>query len=273
MDSRNILYSKVLNFQEDFKNEWMTNKFNDAKVEDEFLDYDDKSKLKIRRVIFILISILYIFELIFGIFIIFLNFQYLIGIGICLFLHLIILLMIFKTQNKNWLKIMRYTICLIFIFNLFFITCNLIEMNADVYRILRMMYLQMLIKNLLNVLFMDNSLLISILLALCNFTFFIFYAVNLKEKRSYIFFEISADIILSIVSFFVKKFFDETIRKIFIQKLKFKKLFDYNDNLINCMSGYHLSYYGNKLIYLNENLKNLVKTKIEGLNEKGKKIK
>lgn len=96
----------------------------------------------------------------------------------------------------------------------------------------------------------------------------------MEHNKTSIFEEIAVEIILAYVGFYIKKFYDETLRIVFIQKIKFEKLFDYNNNLLNSMSGFHLSFYNNKLVYLNENMNNLAQFKLIKINnKKGKKRK
>jgi len=128
--------------------------------------------------------------------------------------------------------------------------------------------MQILVKNIVYILLMDNNVFVSLFFFFCNLAFLIFCTkVFLKDRFSLID-EIAAEAVLTIVGFYIKDFYDRTLRIVFIQKMKFEKLFDYNNNLINCMSGFHLSYYKKKLIYLNDNMKNLVQFKLGKLSSK-----
>jgi len=132
--------------------------------------------------------------------------------------------------------------------------------------------MQILIKNIVYLLLLDNNLFLSLFFLGLNLSFLIYCAKVLSgEHKTSIIDEIAVEIILAIVGFSIKDFYDRTLRIVFIQKIKFENLFDYNNNLLNCMSGYHLSYHNSKLIYMNDNMKSLAQFKMSKIsNKKGK---
>jgi len=67
----------------------------------------------------------------------------------------------------------------------------------------------------------------------------------------------------SIISFIIKKFFDSALRVTYLQTIKFQKYFDYNKKLINCMSGLHITFSKDRLIYMNDNTKSLINSLME----------
>lgn len=271
MESKNILFSHILDFKEDLRRSWLTMKFKDNLIEEKFLQYDSTLKSKMQKSVFIYIPFIYLVELIYGTFIIKPYLTYGIINSFCLFTHLLLFFLFLKNKKRFWRRIFEYIISIILIFNLIFLTFSFVSMQVEDFRILRIIYNQILIKNLVYILIMDNNLFVSLFFFLCNLSFLIYCAKVISEHNTSIIDEIAVEAILSIVGFFIKDFYDRTLRVVFIQKIKFEKLFDYNNNLINCMSGYHLSYHKSKLIYLNDNMKTLAQFKFDKFSKiKGK---
>ncbi len=266
MDNKMKLFSLILNFEEDIKKSWMTMKFNDNILEESFLDYDNNTKAKLKLSVFIFIPFVYLVEIIYGIFIIKPYIVYGTIHSTCLVLHLMLFILFRKIKHKIYIKIILYSICVIFISNLIYLVLSYIQMGLEEFRFLRIIYMLILIKNLIYILIMDNNIFVCLVFFFINSSFFIYCA---KIISTSIVDEITVEIILSTIGFFIKNFYDETLRIVFIQKLKFEKLYDYNNTLINCMSGYHLSYYNNQIVYTNDNLKNLVNYKMYSINRKG----
>jgi len=90
-------------------------------------------------------------------------------------------------------------------------------------------------------------------------------------SKKYIFEDIGVEIIICIISFILKKNSDILNRNYFVENLKkqeYKELFEYSKKLINSMSGLHLTFSSKKLIYTNDNVRNLLKKMMESNNFK-----
>jgi len=81
-------------------------------------------------------------------------------------------------------------------------------------------------------------------------------------SKKYIFEDIGVEIIICIFSFILKKNSDLLNRNYFVEnfkKQKYKEYFEYSKKLINSMSGLHMTFSTRKLIYTNDNVRNLLK--------------
>ncbi len=114
-------------------------------------------------------------------------------------------------------------------------------------------YFIMLIVNYIGyIIFWDDSFIFALILALFHeilLTFLFF-----KQENSPISFsEMIITMILSIFSCLLKRNKEFILRRMFIEKFKFKKYFKYYDNFISNLNGFHFSYVNKDIAYVNKN--------------------
>lgn len=131
-------------------------------------------------------------------------------------------------------------------------------MELEEFRILRIIYCLILIKNLSLLIWSRIIFIVSVILCLINLGCFVFCICTFKKFKVSIVDEIVLEILVSLVTFYIKKYYDYAMRLNFIERIKFVEHFIYSKKLVNDMNGFHISYCKNNLVYMNDNMKSLV---------------
>ena len=137
------------------------------------------------------------------------------------------------------------------------------ELDFEDFRVIRLIYCLILIKNLSLLIWSRSNFIVWVIFSAIHITFLIISMIKLEKYNPTLIGEIIFEVLTSIVSFAIKKFFDSALRVTYLQTIKFQKYFDYNKKLINCMSGLHITFSKDRLIYMNDNTKSLINSLME----------
>ena len=137
------------------------------------------------------------------------------------------------------------------------------EYDTEKHQALRIIHIFIGLKNLSLLIWSRSNFIVWVIFSAIHITFLIISMIKLEKYNPTLIGEIIFKVLTSIVSFAIKKFFDSALRVSYLQTIKFQKYFDYNKKLINCMSGLHISFSKDRLIYMNDNTKSLINSLME----------
>ena len=254
MENINLSYEKE-NLSPEIKMKYMTPIFNDPFFERDYLsDVIQKGKtlFYFYSIIIILVNI---GLLIYGCFYTS-NKAFYISLGTFIGVNILLIIVHSRIDSlipKSYLQITNYlTIWISLIVTLF---CFIFEENILETKKTRLISLIILIKNFSLLIWSRTNIFLWITF------FFINLAVILSSSflmKDHIFEDITVEIITCVASFGMRNYYDYALRNSFLEINKFKSKFEYSEKLINSMSGLHITFSGNRLVFMNDNVKSLL---------------
>jgi hypothetical protein len=265
----NMKSNELIRSSKEIKTNIFTTSFVDENIEKNYLSFIMENIKNLVCFYFTIISLTYIAMIIYGLFVIKLEIFF-IANGISLAITLILFISYFYVNcpfKKSWLEI---SVFLIFLFSLIINSFSFYYMNFEEFRVLRIIYCVIILIKFSLLIWSRTIFWVSSLICLINVSFLIIWIILLKNFKTSIVDEIAIEILLSIICFVIKKFYDSNLRITFLERIKYQKYFYYNKKLINCMSGLHFTFSENRLIYMNDNIKSLLNSLMNDKNFKGK---
>ncbi len=262
-------FSKLFKSSKEIKTKILTSFFVDENIERNYLSFIIENMKNLVLFYFSIIILIYITMITYGLFIIELEIFFMIN-GIFLIITLILFILYFFIKcpfKRSWIEL---SIFLLFSISLIINSYSFYYMNFEEFRVLRIIYCLILIKNISLLIWSRTIFWVSALFCLMNLSFFSIWIIIFKNFKTSIIDEIVIEILFSFISFFIKKFNDSNLRITFLERIKYKEYFDYNKKLINCMSGLHFTFSDKRLIYMNDNIKSLLNNLMINENFKGK---
>lgn len=229
--------------------------FKDSLIEENYLTYVYKTGIWFKNFYLAIYILSHIILLIYGIYLKS-SFVYFITVGICL--ACTITFTVIKNELNSLFHIINCEIIayfLLWISLLSVLICFIIEKNVSETQITRIIYLLVLIKNFSLILWSRLNYILWIIPCFINIGIIIFCSFFMKN---HIFEDIVVEIITSLTCFGIKIFYDSILRKNFLEREEFKNILEYYKKLINSMSGLHITFSGNKLFNINDNVKSLI---------------
>ena len=165
----------------------------------------------------------------------------------------------FKIKNSRIINFI-YAIKFIFIYITLFIFMTITIMDFkqngnNIFLLSRLVYLLIVIKNIFFFFIPSSCFLISSFLCLINVSYFAFIISFINQNQIYNFYDILLEIFLSTITYFIKRSSEEITRNTFIEKFKFEIFYNYCDNLIDGLNGFHVSFKNKEIVYINKFLK------------------
>jgi len=154
---------------------------------------------------------------------------------------------------KSYFEVIAYL--LFWISLLLTLICFMNEEEIIELEILRMITSMIIIKNFSLILWSRLNFFVWIFLTMLNLGTIILCSSFLKGN---IFEHFAVELITFLISFSFKIYYDFASRSDFLVIHKLKNELEYNKKLINSMSGLHITFSGDKLKFMNDNVKNLV---------------
>lgn len=258
-ENQNLLYNEMIKSTTELKTKYFTTSFKDEEMETNYLTYHLENK-KIQTVIYIVILILsHVSSIISGIFLKINLFLYYLVNSICLLTTCFALALYFVVKSPRRKCYIELLCFIMFTISVMSNSYCLLKMNSESESVMRILYVMIIVSNLSLLIWTQTNFVIWLIICLLKNGYFVLLISLSKEFKSRVSgYEIASDILASICFFGVKKFYDNVIRITFLQRIKYQNFFNYNRNLINCMSGFHLTFSSNGLIYMNDNTRNLV---------------
>ncbi len=262
-------FSQLFKSSKEIKTKILTSFFLDENIERNYLSFIIENMSYLVWFYYSIIILIYIAMITYGVFIIKLKIFFIIN-GIFLIITLILLILYFFIKcpfKRSWIELsifLLFSIILIINSGIFY------YMNFEEFRVLRIIFCLIVIKNISLLIWSRTIFWISALFCLMNLSFLIVWIISFKNFKTTIIDEIVIEIFFSIIGFFIKKFNDSNLRITFLERIKYKEYFDYNKKLINCMSGLHFTFSDKRLIYMNDNTKSLLNNLMNSENFKGK---
>lgn len=256
MNDQNLHYTKIIETSTEISANFFNSKFKDPMLEKSYMYHLIQNTKFLNIVYFIFGIICYTSAIAFG-YDIKIIIYHIIN-SACLIITVILTIVYFYNDSP---QVRSYTqlICnFLFSASLITITYTFMEMKLDEFWKIRIIYGLILIKNFSMLIWTKSNFVIWSLFCILHISFLIFFNVWFKESKADLFIEIIIEILASVASYTIKKLLDSILRVTFLLRMKFQDYFDYNKKLINAMSGLHITFTGNTLIYMNDNTKKLL---------------
>lgn len=265
MNDQNLKFANLIKSASEIKTKYFTSRFKDPKLEENYLSHLLQNMKNLTVTYMILLILTYVAMIIYGSFVIKIHFFFIVN-SICLLLTLIFTLIYLLIDSPIIKSYIELTCFFLLSVDLITNSYSFKEMNYEDYRALRIIYILIILKNLSLLIWSQTVFIFWLLFSLLNITYFILCITVFKFFNTSLIDEIAIEILTSLLSFGIKKFFDSVLRITFLERIKLKNYFDYNKKLINCMSGLHITFSGNRLIYMNDNTKSLLSSLMENEN-------
>jgi len=255
MNSQNLHYAHLIKSTSEIKTRFLTSRFKDPVLEENYVSHLLKNMKSLIVTYLIMLILVYIALIYYGTLITKLEIYFIVN-SICLLITFTLTIIYLSIKDHPYIKsYIELTCYFLFSFNLMITSYTYMELDFENFRVLRIIYCLILIKNLSLLIWSQSIFLFWLLFSVFHIIFFTLCVFVFKKFNASIIDEIVIEIITSIISFAIKKFFDSVLRITYLQTIKLQNYFDYNKKLINCMSGLHITFAENRLIYLNDNTK------------------
>lgn len=257
MKDQNLQYSYLLKSASEIRTRFFNSSFKDPKLEENYLSHLIQNLKYLTVTIMILCNLMYIFMVFYGVF--FINNKVIFIVNsLCLLITLTLIIIYFFIESPYVKSYIEITCFFILSISLIADSYGFMEMDTELFRILRLISALIILKNLSLLIWSQSNFFVWLLFSTLHITFLILCKFIFENLDSSFTSEIILELCSSLISFIIKKFFDSVLRITFLERIKFQKYFDYNKKLINCMSGLHITFSGDQMIYMNDNTKNLL---------------
>lgn len=264
-------YEKMLKSSSDFETKFFTTTFKDPEIERKFLTHLLNNTKNLNLIFFISYILIYIAMIVYG----FINniktYIFYINISISL-INSVVFYILYSCKAKSPFTKSNLELFIISFLFLCFVS-NIfcfIESKLNSVIITRVIYIFMFSKYLTLLVWSRCKFYVWVIFALISIAILAIVSHAFENYKGENIGILSTIEILSfILVFCVRKFYDAAMRISFLQMIKYMKFFDYNKNLINCMSGFHMTFSGNKMIYMNDNIKSLLEALMDNNDIKG----
>lgn len=285
MKTKYKLVENIINFQEKLSPSFLVTKFENCDTEEKFKYY--LQSIKLEKYLIYLGYTIYMFAILINFLLQFLetNFNENCEISLksqnkynntsniyslnrliswsCAFVLDLILLICEKflknRKYQNFQKInLHFKVFLYLIFASYSIFWKIIECPSDKI-ILADYFMMTIVNNIGYIIFLDDSMVNSLLLAFFHQIILIFFLIQYQyESLNFSIKNIFVSFLFSVFSFLIKKNKEFIFRSLFIQKYKFRLFFNYCDTLMSELNCLHLCYVNKKLIFVNKNFSNFL---------------
>ena len=255
MNERALFIEKILKINTDIKTNWLlTIKFCDPSLENNYNKNNFLEKKQKFIFSFIFIFFIYVYIISFGITFkwpkIFFTYPLIIIIDIFLFIFFL------RTTSKIIINIIIILKLFFVLFGLYLMIINCIYENFEESIIFRLIYVFIIFKNILYILIIPNNILMIILFYMLIGLSMVFLGFVYKISTLFsILNEFFVEVIFSCMSFYIRRYWELMNRKEFLSKYKFENFYNFSNDFLDEMDGLHFSYFDNKLIFVNKNLK------------------
>ena len=255
MNERALFIEKILKINTDIKTNWLlTIKFCDPSLENNYNKNNFLEKKQKFIFSFIFIFFIYVYIISFGITFkwpkIFFTYPLIIIIDIFLFIFFL------RTTSKIIINIIIILKLFFVLFGLYLMIINCIYENFEESIIFRLIYVFIIFKNILYILIIPNNILMIILFYMLIGLSMVFLGFLYKIPTLFsILNEFFVEVIFSCMSFYIRRYWELMNRKEFLSKYKFENFYNFSNDFLDEMDGLHFSYFDNKLIFVNKNLK------------------
>lgn len=257
MEDRYKLFEKIFNINEKLTKGWIYLAFCDNQLEANFQTYLHNRKSNVYKIVSLILFMFYVPLIITAFMYIGYSCAYFYLIIVCLFLDLIIVVIYFLVNNKNLKKFFEYFKFFLYFMCILSIGSYYINHTNDSFKILRIIYILIFVKNLLYLVIMDNSIFLSVLIFMISCGFLMYCNLN-KQFENLFTMEICLELIISFIMYFFKDYIDKLTRITYLNKHKFKQFFFYSNDIIAGIEGMHFTYINHKLAFVNKNLKSFI---------------
>jgi len=255
MKDQYLHYAGLVKSTSEIKTRFLTSRFKDPVLEENYVSHLLKNMKSLIVTYLIMLILVYIALIYYGTLITKLEIYFIVN-SICLLITFTLTIIYLSIKDHPYIKsYIELTCYFLFSFNLMITSYTYMELDFENFRVLRIIYCLILIKNLSLLIWSQSIFLFWLLFSVFHIIFFTLCVFIFKKFNASIIDEIVIEIITSIISFAIKKFFDSVLRITYLQTIKLQNYFDYNKKLINCMSGFHITFAENRLIYMNDNTK------------------
>ena len=245
---------KILNLKQTVVGGCKEIKFVDLGIEKEFQNYYMENNIILVKIAFCIFLSIHILSIIFQL----LHFEtnFLLYISFGLFTIDISLIFVFIKKIKRPLKcatfLAKFLISLLDLILLIFFSIKYdISLNLTV----KVIFIFIILKNLGYLLFPRECLIVLSILTIWNLVFIGYLNFLLKKDFVFLYLEFILELGLTFCMYFTKNALTKTIRKFYIEKHKFEKFFNFCDELIGGLNGFHVSYIDGEFSFINKNLK------------------
>ncbi len=167
-------------------------------------------------------------------------------------------------NNLKIKKFIEYLKFSIFFTCFIFTLISSVDSEINLIIIMRAIYIFIILKSIFYLFFLDNSILLSIVLFLIITIVLVFCDIK-QNFKNFISFEILIEINLSISCYIYKDILDKLDRRMYLNKHKLNENLNHFNGLISGIEGFHFTYINKKLSFVNSNLKNIIfKENIKG---------
>lgn len=259
--SEDSLYTIMLNSTKDIQSFFLTKFFKDPKIEQKYITLLISNNKSLKLLFLIFYLTFYTITFIYGLSnAIKLEVFYIIilGCSIGTIISAIFYLFVIKCPYvKGWIELLIIFLYFLFISSSIF--C-FVESKMNEARIIRLIYSLIASKYLSLLIWSRSKSYIWLIFSLLTIAVLVLKNAVFKKNNEYLADELIIEVVCFLMSFTTKNSNDSSLRFSFLQGIKFQEYFNYNKNLINNMTGLHMTFSGNDLIYMNDNIKNLLKT-------------
>jgi len=257
MEERFKLFEQIFNINGNVNRGWFYLSFLDKNLEANYQHYNLEQKSKNFIFVCVILVLMYIIQF----FITATHSNYsspetIITIS-CMIIDFFITMLYYLIKSIEKKKLLAYTKFFLFLFDLILIVILYVNHDDPIFQILRTLYFFILMKNFIYICFLDNSIIISVILCLLNSSAILYIELNQTTQHA-LYFEIALEIILGISCYFYKDCYDKLNRNTYLNKYKFKEYLNYSNDLMSGIGGYHFTYIDNKLSYVNSNLRKIL---------------
>jgi len=262
MKNKNLRYDNLVKSSSEIKTRFLTSRFEDPILEENYLSHILQNMKYLTVTHLILCNIIYI-----SLFIYFSTLFQCKNMNIInsiIIVTTVILTIAYLLINNPFAKSYIELSCY-FLSSISFMVFSyaFMEYDNEKSQALRIIHIFIGLKNLSLLIWSRSNFIVWVLFSTIHILFLIISMIKLEKYNSTLIGEIIFEVFTSIVSFAIKKFFDSALRVTYLQTIKFQKYFDYNKKLINCMSGLHITFSKDRLIYMNDNTKSLINSLME----------
>jgi len=260
MQTKYNLVENIINLQEKISRTFLNTKFESEKTEAKFLRHI--KKIKLENYISYTGLLLFLIGHLINLLVILFKTAYttlsIVVTTIALISDIMLSLFLRNSKLRKFEKIFNYLKAFLFIIISCFLIITINKNGEDIETIKMSKYFIMLIINYIGyIIYWDDSIIYALLLAFFH-EILLTYLFLSVENSKISFSEIIISGFFSVFSYLFKRNKEFGFRTMFIQKYKFKKFFQYCDNLMSHFNCLHMCYVNQKLIFINQNFSNYI---------------
>lgn len=257
MEDINLQYAEMIKSSSEFITKYFISSFKDPLIEKNYLTHIQRNLKSLRILYFFVYIITYFFLCING-FITTKNSLLIYINSIFLVITITLAIVYYITESPHCRSLIEISCLVLKYIDLAILIYILIKEKHEEKIILQHFYYLIVYTVLSLFIWSKTIFFVWLIFNISNGVMMVSYELTKDQLNEITGFDIFVKILGFFISYWIKKFYDSVVRINFLQKIKLEKFFDYNKKLIYCMSGLHITFGGNRLIYMNDNVNYLL---------------